>query len=75
MIGVNDDEASRNTMVAIGVRELASGVAILTRERPVGPVWSRVGGDVMDLALLGRALRSDEQAGKSLGRRHRRGRR
>ena len=28
-------------------------------ERPVGPVWSRVGGDVMDLALLGRALRRD----------------
>jgi uncharacterized membrane protein len=59
MIGVDDDEANRNTMVAIGVRELASGVGILTRERPAGPVWTRVGGDVMDLALLGRALRSD----------------
>jgi uncharacterized membrane protein len=59
MIGVDDDEANRNTMFAIGVRELASGVGILTRERPVGPIWTRVGGDVMDLALLGRALRSD----------------
>ena len=59
MIGVDDCEANRNTMFAIGVRELASGVGILTRERPVGPVWTRVGGDVMDLALLGRALRSN----------------
>jgi uncharacterized membrane protein len=59
MIGVDDDETNRNTMFAIGVRELASGVGILTREHPVVPVWSRVGGDVMDLALLGRALRSD----------------
>jgi uncharacterized membrane protein len=60
MIGVGDDDAIRNTMVAIGVREIASGVGILARERPAGPVWTRVGGDVMDLALLGRALRSDD---------------
>ena len=60
MIGVDDDETNRNTMVAIGVRELASGVGILVRERPAGPVWTRVGGDVMDLALLGRALRNDD---------------
>jgi uncharacterized membrane protein len=59
MIGVDDDEANRNTMLAIGMRQLASGVGILTRDRPVGPVWTRVGGDVMDLVLLGRALRSD----------------
>jgi uncharacterized membrane protein len=59
MIGVDDDEANRNTMIAIGVRELASGVGILARERPAGPVLTRVGGDVMDLALLGRALRSE----------------
>jgi uncharacterized membrane protein len=60
MIGVDDDEANRDTLLAIGVRELASGVGILTRERPIGPVWTRVGGDVMDLALLGRALRRDD---------------
>jgi len=59
MIGVGDDETNRNTLFAIGVRELASGVGILAGERPVAPVWSRVGGDVMDLTLLGRALRSD----------------
>ena len=60
MIGVDDDETNRNTMFAIGVREIASGVGILMRDRPAGPVWGRVGGDIMDLALLGRALQSDQ---------------
>jgi uncharacterized membrane protein len=43
---------------ALGVRELASGVAILVQRRPTGGLWSRVGGDVMDLALLGTAFKS-----------------
>jgi uncharacterized membrane protein len=67
MIGVDDDEVNRKTMVAIGVRELASGAGILARERPAGPVWTRVGGDVMDLVLLGRALRSDDAQRNRLG--------
>jgi uncharacterized membrane protein len=60
LIGVNDDEETRNTMFAIGLREITSGIGILTRPRPAGWVWSRVGGDLMDLALLGKALNSDE---------------
>jgi uncharacterized membrane protein len=60
MIGVNDDDETRNTMFAIGLREITSGIGILTRPRPTGWVWSRVGGDVMDLALLGKALNSEE---------------
>jgi uncharacterized membrane protein len=58
-IGVPDNRRNCATLRAIGVRELASGVGILSRDRPVAPVWARVGGDVMDLALLGRALSSD----------------
>jgi uncharacterized membrane protein len=49
----------------LGVRELVSGVGILSRPQPAGWLWSRVGGDVMDLALLGAALRS---AGTARGR-------
>jgi uncharacterized membrane protein len=59
-IGVNDDEETRNTMFAIGLREITSGIGILSRPRPAGWVWSRVGGDLMDLALLGKAMKSDE---------------
>jgi uncharacterized membrane protein len=60
LIGVEDDETNRNTLFAYGVREIASGIGILLGDRPVVPVWARVGGDVMDLAFLGRALRSDD---------------
>ena len=58
MIGLRDDDTNRNTLFAYGVREIASGIGILMGDRPVVPVWARVGGDVMDLAFLGRALRS-----------------
>ncbi len=60
MIGVSDDDTNRNALLAIGLREIASGVGILTQDRPAVPLWARFGGDVVDLALLGRAFRSDE---------------
>ncbi|MDQ6621465.1 MAG: SRPBCC family protein [Pseudomonadota bacterium] len=43
---------------AMGLREIASGVGILTRQKR-GWMWSRVAGDAMDLAVLGAAMRSD----------------
>ena len=36
-----------------GLREIASGVAIFTQEKPAEAMWSRVAGDVLDLASLG----------------------
>jgi uncharacterized membrane protein len=59
-IGINDSDETRNTMFAIGLREITSGIGILSRPRAAGWVWSRVGGDLMDLALLGKAMSSDE---------------
>jgi len=53
LIGVTDN---RTLLRLLGVREIASGVGILSRRRPVGWLWSRVGGDIMDLAVLGTAL-------------------
>jgi uncharacterized membrane protein len=58
-IGVADDDRNRKAMLAVGLREIACGIGLLTRPRPAEFAWGRVGGDVMDLALLGRALRSD----------------
>jgi len=55
LIGVN---GNRTLLRILGVREIASGVGILSRRRPVGWLWSRVGGDIMDLAVLGAALTS-----------------
>jgi uncharacterized membrane protein len=41
-----------------GLRELASGIAIFSQEKPAGAVWSRVVGDAVDLATLGAAATS-----------------
>jgi hypothetical protein len=42
---------------AFGVREVASGVGILTQTRKRPWILARLLGDAMDLALLGNALR------------------
>jgi uncharacterized membrane protein len=41
---------------AFGMREIVSGIGILTSPQPEGWVWSRVGGDILDLATLGSAM-------------------
>jgi uncharacterized membrane protein len=46
----------------LGVRELVSGIGILSQHRRTSWLWSRVAGDGMDLALLGAALRSPDAA-------------
>jgi uncharacterized membrane protein len=58
LIGVPDDEDNRSLLRAAGLREISSGIGILSQPRPAGWLWARVGGDVMDLALLGAALNS-----------------
>lgn len=39
---------------AYGVREIATGVALLAARNPAPWLWARVGGDALDLAMLGR---------------------
>jgi uncharacterized membrane protein len=62
MIGVRDDAQSRALMRIVGMREVAAGVGIFSRRRPVQWVWARVAGDTMDLALLASALRGASDA-------------
>ncbi len=66
LIGVSDSANNREILRAAGLREIASGLGILTRDRRAGWVWARVGGDVMDLALLGSAFMSDQAEPKRL---------
>lgn len=42
---------------AFGVREVAAGTAVLTYPDSPAPLWARVGGDALDLAVLRSALR------------------
>lgn len=60
---------SQALMQAFGLREIASGVAILSSKQPVVGLWSRVVGDAIDLATLTAAMsdaRSDEDRQKAM---------
>lgn len=56
LIGVDeDDNTTRMALMAIGFRELTTGLGLLSQSRPAAWAWARTAGDVMDLALLGYA--------------------
>lgn len=53
----------RSSMLkAGGLREIITGVGILTSRRPTWWMWGRVAGDVLDLAVLAEAAINDEDA-------------
>lgn len=53
LVGASGKGLAPTLMRLMGVRELAQGIAILARPRPTAWLWSRVGGDALDLSLLG----------------------
>jgi uncharacterized membrane protein len=56
LIGLKARPATRWVMRAIGVREVLSGFGILAGTGSAGPVWARLAGDAVDLALLGKSF-------------------
>jgi len=60
MIGIEEDGGSAAVMRACGLREITAGVGILTQPQTDAWLWARVAGDVLDLALLGKAMASEE---------------
>lgn len=58
-IGVEEDDDTALTLRAVGVRELACGVGLLSHTHGAAWAWARVAGDVMDLALLASAPRNN----------------
>jgi uncharacterized membrane protein len=60
LCGLQDDSRSRSLMRTLGLRELTSGLGILSQPQSPGWVWSRVAGDMIDLSMLGKALASTE---------------
>jgi uncharacterized membrane protein len=59
-LGIEDGPRQRAAVAGVGARELAAAAGLLERS-PLW-LWSRVAGDLMDLALLGRALNSSRPA-------------
>jgi hypothetical protein len=55
-LGLEDHAGGAGLVRAFGAREVANGLAILSN--PVEPawLWARVGGDTLDLAVLGAAV-------------------
>jgi hypothetical protein len=53
IVGAKGEGIAPTLMRMMGVREITQGVGILSRPRPTMWLWSRVGGDALDLSLLG----------------------
>jgi uncharacterized membrane protein len=56
LIGVKEQPI---LLPALGLREITSGVGILTQRQPAAWLWSRVAGDALDLGLLATAYMTD----------------
>jgi uncharacterized membrane protein len=65
-IGVRNSSSNRSVLRAFGVREIGAGIGILSQERPSGWMWSRVAGDLLDLASLLSAVASRGSRGGRL---------
>lgn len=61
LIGAPTNARSRNTLRVMGLRELTSGILVLGGNQAAPGLWSRVAGDLIDLALLGKASKRSVQ--------------
>lgn len=60
LIGIREDDNTNSVLRAMGSREIANGVAILAQPNRARWLWSRVGGDMVDLSALGAAFKAEE---------------
>lgn len=68
LIGVEESNRNNEFVRAMGMREISHGVAILANPRPEKAVWSRVAGDMLDLAVLGKiAANPENDRSRTLG--------
>jgi hypothetical protein len=63
-VGARTGVPYRGLIRAYGVREIATGVAILASRDPAPGLWARVAGDVLDLATLGASYAMVGEAGR-----------
>jgi hypothetical protein len=67
LIGVTPNRQTLTILRAYGARKLASGVGILAKPTEARWLWSRVGGDAVDLITLGQAASRKNSDQKRLG--------
>ena len=52
LIGADEeDSTTRAALMGVGLRELTTGIGLLSKSRPAAWAWARLAGDVMDLAV------------------------
>jgi uncharacterized membrane protein len=64
LIGLPPEERTVGMLRAYGAREIGTGLAILAQPREATWVWSRVGGDLLDLVSLGAGARLEGADGR-----------
>ena len=52
-------EGNEQLVRAYGLREIATGIGILSSDQPAPWIWGRVGGDALDMATLAAGLQPD----------------
>ena len=52
-------EGNEQLVQAYGLREIATGIGILSSDQPAPWIWGRVGGDALDMATLAGRLQPD----------------
>ena len=52
-------EGNEQIVQAYGVRQIATGIGILSSNQPAPWIWGRVGGDALDIATLATGLQQD----------------
>src|SRR5687768_13058284 len=68
-IGLAANRRTERVMMACGLRELACGMGLFAGGKSSTWLWLRVGGDLLDLALLGTAKPADDDDGAAKKRR------
>lgn len=66
LVGLRKGKCESNILGFVGAREIASGIALLAQPGRPQWHWSRVVGDIMDLALLGSAFKYSNKNSKRL---------
>jgi hypothetical protein len=52
-------EGNEQLVQAYGLREIATGIGILSSDQPAAWIWGRVGGDALDMATLATGLQPE----------------
>jgi len=60
LIGLGNMPGRQTFLRLCGAREIAAGIGILSGWKTHGWIWSRVAGDLMDIAALGSAMKSED---------------